>query len=215
MNNIRKIIYELSKLYVRLPLRLSNRLNFKITTEFMSAVCDEFKQIRGVYTNLTCKPILNSQYTILPMENEKWKSETAIVLQGPIEHKDNFTLETIRTYQKIFPSEEIILSTWNTISEKELKQFEDLGCHIVLSPYPKMSGRGNINYQITSSYAGVKKAKDIGCKYVIKSRTDQRITKSNIVDYMRNLIESFDSNNENQDERLVILQGSTLSLIHI
>lgn len=196
-------------MYVRLPLRLSNKINFKITTEFMAATCDEFKNIRGVYTNLVCKPMKSEQYSTIPMGKAEWKSQTAIVLQGPVEKKDDFTYETVKLYKKIFCTEEIIISTWDNLEKEDVAKFESIGCHVVLSAYPNSSGRGNVNYQIVSSYAGIRKAKELGCKYVIKSRIDQRITKTNIVDYMRNLIEKFKPENEIQESRLVILQGST------
>ncbi|EGP5048092.1 hypothetical protein E4K24_000345 [Enterococcus faecium] len=115
-------------------------------------------------------------------------------LTRPCGKKDDFTYETVKLYKKIFSTEEIIISTWDNLEKEDVAKFKSIGCHVVLSAYPNSSGRGNVNYQ--TSYAGIRKAKELGCKYVIKSRTDQRITKTNIVDYMRNLIEKFKPENE-------------------
>lgn len=209
MSNIRKAIYKLCRIYVGWPIRLSNKISFKITTEFIVAICDELQKIMGVYINLVCKPKRESQYSVLRMENKIHKNKIAIVLQGPLDIRDNFTLDTIKIYKKLFPNEEIIISTWQDAKKEDLELFHKTGCHIVLSNYPKTSGRGNVNYQIKSSLEGIKKAKELGCKYVIKSRTDQRISKANVVGYLYSLLKTFKPGNSIQNSRIVILQGST------
>lgn len=114
-----------------------------------------------------------------------------IVMQGPILEQDKFTLETIRIYKKHFPQARIILSTWvdqNAISIEELRAE---GIEIVLLEKPAYAGTSNINYQIVSSRAGVLKAVELGCEYVMKTRTDQRMYAKNVGEYLLNLLRAF------------------------
>lgn len=98
-----------------------------------------------------------------------------IVIQGPIRHRNNFTLETCKLYQKNFPGVHIVLSTWKDESQSSLSRFSDLGVSVVVSDKPNSPGPGNVNYQIASSLAGLQEVKGFGCTRVLKTRTDQRI----------------------------------------
>ena len=101
-------------------------------------------------------------------------SNTAIILQGPIVTKDDFTLNTIRMYRKYYNGIKIIVSTWMDIDKKLVKKIESEGAIVILNEYPNESPKGNLNYQLVTSLAGVLHAKKIGVKYVTKTRTDQR-----------------------------------------
>lgn len=117
--------------------------------------------------------------------------ELAIVIQGVITEKDDFTLETVRFYKKLFKGAIIILSTWDSTSKELLKKFKDEGCFIVLSKMFKPSGLGNVNYQICTSFSGINKAKELGAKYVLKNRSDLRIYREFSFEYMKTLLEIY------------------------
>ena len=104
------------------------------------------------------------------------KSEpTAIVLQGPIAHEEDFTAETCRIYAETMPDCQLILSTWKDTPEEELDVIRRLGVDVVVCEKPTLPGLFNVNMQIASAAAGVKHAVDCGAQWVLKSRTDHRL----------------------------------------
>lgn len=104
----------------------------------------------------------------------KLKNKTAIVLQGPISQDKDFTFETAKAYKEIYNNCDIIVSTWNGISKNIIKKFEDAGIILVENTPPNIKGRLNVNMQITSTLGGIKRAKELGNKMILKTRTDQR-----------------------------------------
>jgi hypothetical protein len=117
-------------------------------------------------------------------------AQVAIVIQGGIEPKKNFTLETLRIYKKLFPNVEIILSTWPDMTDLA-EEITRIGIHLVINDPPQTSGRANINYQIVSTKAGIKKARELQVVYVLKTRTDQRINHPSMLDYFCTLLDCF------------------------
>lgn len=116
----------------------------------------------------------------------------AIVLQGPIDKNEDFTLETVRIYKKIFhDSVKIIISTGEIEDIAYLKKIEKAGAVIVINKKPANPGPANINLQIISAGSGVREAKELGAEYVLKSRTDQRLYAANALEFLYNLIEKF------------------------
>jgi len=115
----------------------------------------------------------------------------AVVIQGPIVRKDSFTLETVKIYQRHFAGTSIILSTWEDEPPSAIRQFEDLGITMILNAKPAYAGEGNINLQIVSSRSGMRKAKESGVEYALKTRTDQRMYAPNVADFIQNVIEIF------------------------
>lgn len=100
--------------------------------------------------------------------------DTAIVIQGPLTLKDDFTVNTIKLYKQYYTNINIIVSTWIDSDKDAIEILKKLNVSVVLNEYPEFSGYGNINYQLITSYSGVKKAKELGVKYILKTRTDQR-----------------------------------------
>jgi hypothetical protein len=116
---------------------------------------------------------------------------TAIAMQGPLLLENDFTLETVKLYRKNFPNVLVIVSTWIGEDEGVLSKIEQLGATVVRSKKPSYAGPFNINMQVVSAYAGMKKAKEMGAEYALKSRTDQRLYAPNAVEFMLSLIEAF------------------------
>lgn len=142
---------------------------------------------------------------------KKLKYKTAIVIQGPLKKEDDFTLETIRLYKRLYPECILILSTWKN-EDEYLEQFCDDGILICLSELPTHSGALNCNYQAVSTHAGVVKALELGCERICKTRTDQRFYLPDLFSYLEDVTETFPLRiNTIQRERLISISYTTFS----
>lgn len=140
----------------------------------------------------------------------KQSRHIAIVMQGPLAHMANFTLETCRLYRRLFPLSTVILSTWEDEDSKILQRIREEGIVIVTSAKPAFAGISNINYQLVSTMQGIRKAEELGAKYILKTRTDQRIYAPNTDEYLWSLIKSFPLMRTTiQKERLIALNLNT------
>lgn len=129
--------------------------------------------IMGLYFTYDFRPLYAASDFRQPCEMGD-NSKVALVIQGQIVEWREFTLNSIILYRRWWPDVVIIVSTWEDENSAMLKRIEQAGAIIVLNRKPANSGLKNINYQITSSHAGILKAKSLCVKYAIKSRTDQR-----------------------------------------
>ncbi|KKT81474.1 MAG: hypothetical protein A3B99_04230 [Candidatus Yanofskybacteria bacterium RIFCSPHIGHO2_02_FULL_44_12b] len=124
--------------------------------------------------------------------------KTAIVMQGPILKANDFTLETVRIYKKLHPKVLIIVSTWNDEDPAYLDKIRQENAEIVLSEKPRVTAPArffNINFQIASTIAGIKRAEALGTEYVLKTRNDQRMYSPGLFEYLHNLLEYFPPEN--------------------
>ncbi|MFG1592804.1 WavE lipopolysaccharide synthesis family protein [Halobacteriovorax sp. CON-3] len=119
-------------------------------------------------------------------------SDVAIVVQGPLLLKRNFTYRSCSNLVKAFPKSLLILSTWEGEDEETIGKVRGLGFIVLLNKLPKDSGLGNVNYQISSTYAGAEYAKTKGAKYLLKIRTDHIILKNNVLNFFKNMLNTFD-----------------------
>ncbi len=108
----------------------------------------------------------------------------AIVMQGPIATRDDFTLNTLRLYQRNMPGATLILSTWAEEDSEQLKKIADLGVTLVINEKPACPGLSNINMQIVSSGAGVRQGMAAGARWILKTRTDQRLYDANVLPFL-------------------------------
>lgn len=99
----------------------------------------------------------------------------AIVMQGPIMTKDNFTFETLKLYKKMYNGIDIILSTWENEDPVAIKRIMDLGVIVIKNKKPAFAGPYNVNLQIESSKNGLLEAKRRGAEFAVKVRSDQRM----------------------------------------
>lgn len=134
-----------------------------------------------------------------------------ILIQGPLKREDEFTYYTILNYVKILPPNRIVLSTWKDEDINYIDKIRQLGVNVILNDRPKNSGFGNINYQIKNTISGLTFLKNVGVKYVAKTRTDTRIEKSNAFIYLVCLLKNFKLENEinNQNNRIVLIDFNT------
>ncbi len=140
--------------------------------------------------------------------------KVGIVLQGPINTAYNFTLETLKMYKNIFLSGNdkvvLIVSTWEDEDPKQIACIKQLGVQVVQSPVCD-GGIGNVNKQVVTTQAGLRRAKELGCEYVIKTRTDQRFYTTNILEFLFNILKTFplDKDISQLKSRLVALSFNT------
>ena len=133
-----------------------------------------------------------------------------IIIQGPLKREDNFTVETVKYYRKLFPTAVLIVSTWESEDKELLAQMKKAGAHIVLSKLPEIRGVANVNCQVKSTLAGLEYAEKMGLRHVLKTRSDQRIYAWNALRYLLALNKTFPvSPNVKTEERLIIANEFT------
>jgi hypothetical protein len=144
-------------------------------------------------------------------DNENLCSNLGIVIQGPLKMEKNFTLESVRLYNKIFPKATIVISTWEGEDRVYLDSIKKEGAFVIENTKPVKSGVGNINYQVKSTKSGLVLVKEKGCAYAIKTRTDQRLSRNGLFEYLLSLQEIFPVENifdVNQKERIIVSEGN-------
>lgn len=187
--------WDVSKRMLSFALKFSRRYDYSgnkinnIYSELFNATYDNFfnYKVRPKYSNSIVEQIINT---------DTKPGELAIVIQGLPELKEDFTLETIRIYKKIFPGALLIVSTWDTVSKDILELYENEGCVIVINKSFTPCGYGNVNYQICTTLAGIRRAKELGAIYTIKNRSDQRIYKPFAFEYLKSLLQILPVNHE-------------------
>lgn len=115
----------------------------------------------------------------------------AVVMQGPVLKRDDFTFETMRLYRRLFPGARLVLSTWKSEDATTLDRFRAVGIDVVTNDPPATPGQQNFNYQLVSSWAGLEHAAQAGAEYAIKTRTDQRVYGVNIHAMLMNMLRAF------------------------
>jgi hypothetical protein len=134
-----------------------------------------------------------------------------IVMQGPIATSDDFTLETLKIYSKHMPDCKLILSTWKDTPAEQLDPIAKLGVEVVLSDKPAVPGLFNVNMQLVSAAAGVRRAVDAGAEWILKTRTDQRLYNPNSVHILCAMAKTFPVNgNWRQRHRIIGVGHGTL-----
>lgn len=149
------------------------------------------KSRKGEYLTLISRPKLAKDF-FRRSDGVKNVPPLVLIIQGKILTDDCFTFETIKFYQKSFDNPTIIVSTHEGVDSPDiLEKIKELGVEMVVSPKPKCCGPFNINLQITATVAGLKKAKELGFDYAIKTRSDVRLYGVNIAEFVFNLIKQF------------------------
>ena len=102
----------------------------------------------------------------------------------------------IDLYKKNFKNENLIVSTWKDNNAENLLKIKDKNIKILFNKPDNNSGPFNLNNQIKTSYNGIKFAKELGSKYVLKNRCDQPMYGSQIFDQLINLSKEFPINSK-------------------
>ena len=137
--------------------------------------------------------------------------DIAIVIQGPIILDKHFTLNTVKLYRRSYPKCKIIVSTWIDSDINEIDSIKETGAEIVLNRPPVNYGLGNMNFQIVSTQGGIKRANELDVKYILKTRSDQRIYKPHALEYFMALLNQFpleidEEVKVEQRERIIAIQ---------
>jgi hypothetical protein len=145
-----------------------------------------------------------------PFESSPTASQIGIVIQGKLLTDDDFTRQTVIYYRQMFPNCPLFVSTWNDEDQTLVASLEAAGATVLLSEPPPCKGPSHLNYQICSTFAGLRAADKAGCEYVLKTRTDTRIYATNVADFLVGLIDQFPvSGTQEQRGRLAILDCAT------
>ena len=182
------------KLKVAARLGLSGSIGVvtdKVKTRLASSARATAARITGQWMTFHLRPISAADVGTWSDLGEDAVSGTVIVLQGPIVEQDDFTLETVKIYQKIFRGAPIIVSTWDSTRPEVIASLRSLGAEVLLSAVPSYRGYGNVNYQIVSTATGLKRAKERGFAWAVKTRTDQRIHAPSALGFLKGLVDTF------------------------
>jgi len=151
---------------------------------------------KKIFISKTFRPIFSSDaYPDIKFENNT--DDCAIILQGSITNYENFVIETIKIYSKIFPNSLIILSTWqDEINNNFLSKINHIkNLKILLNK--KFKTAFNVNLQIISTSNGLEYAKKQNFKYSLKTRTDCRIYNPYALNFLKLLLKTFEVKNSN------------------
>ena len=159
-------------------------------TKLIYFILECLEALFGSFVVIKLMPIKikNSGMSLVP--HVKVGVEFAILMQGPIVQKNDFTLETLEFYRVIFPNARLVLSTWNSECKTTLEKINKIGVEIVISKVPEVPGKSNVNLQLKSTNAGLAYLGS-DTTYILKTRTDHRIYSSeNWLKYLRNKCET-------------------------
>lgn len=164
----------------------------------------------NVYESLTgrafvfhTRPLYARDYTEPPNRFCTF-ARCAIILQGPLQLKRSFTLETVRLYRKIFPYADIIVSTWEGEDENEIKSIRDEGAVVLTNKQPAQRGWANVNLQVASAHRGLEEASKRGAEFALKIRTDQRIYYSAALEMMVSMLKHFPPGKRSHQRKRII-----------
>ena len=168
-------------------------------------ILERFELLSGNFLIFKLRRIKSDKVFILDHPFINSNKDVAIVMQGPVIKRANFTYETLKLYRRIYPDIKIILSTWKNSDEKILEDISGLNIDILRNEVPAFPGDSNINFQIKSTSAGLMNLDGNNIKYALKTRTDQRIySTSDYLTYMVNMLEAFPIKSEYLQKRLVV-----------
>ena len=131
-------------------------------------------------------------------------------IQGPIVYENNYTAETFKLYRSIYPNAPIVVSTWKGEATNAFcKECQENSVVLLENEPPENRGPWNVNMQLESSFKGVRYVKEnTPAKFVLKTRTDQRINYLNFLVYFKNLLETFPPKGDKLRERIIFLNSN-------
>jgi hypothetical protein len=169
------------------------------------------------FLSMHWRPLTSNDNYSIP--DKRVPGKNCIIMQGPINTYKNFTFETIKLYNKIFPNIDIILSTWSDENINSLQEIGKLTVKIILSEKPHYQGIANINLHIISTSAGIKYAQEKKYDYILKTRTDCRIHAPDFFIHAFDLLGCYpltaEIKNIQKDRLVSIGEGSKYALFQI
>lgn len=189
-----------------LVIRLINVLSGKYLQEVFWFVFGKIEKEEKAYITIHKRPFRPAG--VVDSNNDM--PDLGVLIQGPILSKDDFTIETIKLYKKQFINSPIVVAVWEDEEASKINEIEQLGVVVARCEKPLHSGPFNINFQIQGTRCGINKVKKLGCKYVLKTRSDQRIYNGGALKYLYNLQETFPIVESKLSKRIVVSSFTTL-----
>lgn len=177
---------------------------------FLNAFLSQYQEVASEYVRYRVYPKKSDAFNQNKLKTNTRIGEWAIVFQGPIDKSEDFQLETVKLYKKMFPQAVIIISTWENEPEDVLNKFRELGCELVINKTFRPNGQWNVNYQLCTTLNGLKRAKELGVKYALKHRGDWRIYREGSYEYLKSLLNWFPvakDNPFNLNKRILYVGG--------
>lgn len=184
---IKKVLISISSFIVRSLLKV---LPPAVSNDVKTVFFTKIERYNDSFLSYHLRPKKTENVTFLD-EYIFDDSDIGIVMQGPPVFKDSFTLETLKLYKRTFPKSMLIYSTWEIKDDNFKSELLLLNVILLENDLPSNNGPLNVNYQIVSTREGVKRAKELGVRFVLKTRSDQRIYKSGVGKFLKETIFRF------------------------
>ena len=196
----------MKKIYERIIIIIVSFFNFipqslfsflKKEELYLDYVCRYYEKKMPYFLSYNLRPKTAEQFICID-EDVPHADKMAVIMTGKLIQEDNFTLETVKLYNKIYPNVLIIISTWESEDKRYIETIKNsTQCHIIQNKEPKFSGFHNFNYQIYAVTKGIEYAKKHNKQYVFKTRCDHRFYKRGLLEYMYNLIVNYPCERDN------------------
>lgn len=133
--------------------------------------------------------------------------DTAIVLRGQVVYENRYTEKTLEFYRSVYPNAPIVVSTWkNELTDSFRAACKKFSVVLLENIQPTTPGWGHINYQLENAFKGVDYVKEnLNAKFVLLTRTDQRLNKFDFLLYFRNMISEFPPHGKKLQGRILLL----------
>ena len=151
---------------------------------------DNNQKINDIFLSYSFRPKLEKD-TFKNIKFQNNSENTAIIIQGPIKNYENFVIETIKIYSKIFPEALLVLSTWkDEVNKSFLNNIKNLNkFHLIQNIKPITNY--NVNLQILSTSKALEFVLKNNYKFSLKTRTDCRIYNPNSIIFLKSLLQTF------------------------
>lgn len=211
-SGIRKFFIGINNGYIKASCGIAKLFGYnRLNEDFLKSSCKMYEKSSDYYAAYKIRPKYEDKLFLIEEQNDIDK-QIAIIMQGPIFLEDHFTLETVRIYGKLFPSARIIVSTWKDQDENEIELLKkEKNCEILFNEKPLEPGAVNANMQMVTTLNGIKRAKEEGFKYVLKTRGDWRIYSKGALRFMVHLLDQFPCNciSFEQNKRIIAADIAT------
>lgn len=212
-SGLRKIFVGINKGYTKVAVNITKALGYdRLNEDLLKTACQSYEKTSDYYAAYKIRPKTVDKMFLIEEENDI-DAQIGIVMQGPLFLENHFTLETVKIYKELFPSAKVILSTWQNENKEELALIKkEKNCIVVLNEMPDDPGVINVNLQCITTMRGIEEAKNLGLKYVAKTRTDWRMYQKGALRFMTHLLDAFPCSNELpriQNKRIITMDIAT------
>ena len=136
-------------------------------------------------------------------------SDCGIVIQGPLMHENNYTLQTARLFRLTYPNAPIVISTWLGEADDQFRAACRKNSIVLLeNETPVTPGHAHVNYQLTSSLRGIEFISEhTTAEFVLKFRTDMRLDQPDFLIGFKNLLKTFPPRDDKLKGRLIVISN--------